>query len=195
MAIVYRSAEWDTPWWVGPNRGAGRFNRAGSDPTQYLSEHPLAVFAERLRSLGRAVVADLQTIRWRCWAMEVRIGDLTVIDFDAAPAYGIRPEELVGDDWVPCQELADRRRAAGDRGLIIPSAALPGTRNVVLFDLRRREPFPAAGRGSGGGLPDSPHRRTVGRSERGRAARAMDRRTSPRAHRLAARPRPSIRGP
>ena len=141
MAIVYRSADWDTPWRVGPNRGAGRYNRAGSDPTQYLSEHPLAVFAERLRSLGRAAVADLETIRWRCWAMEVRTDDLTVIDLDAAPAYGITPEELVGDDWGPCQELADRRRAAGDRGLIIPSAALPGTKNIVLFEPRVASPF------------------------------------------------------
>ena len=141
MAIVYRSAEWDTPWWDGPNRGAGRFNRAGSPPTQYVSEHPLVVFAERLRGLGRAVVADVDTLRWRCWAMDVHTDDLTTIDFDSGPDFGITPDELIGDDWNPCQDLADRRRAVGDRGIVVPSAALPGTNNVILFEPRVASPF------------------------------------------------------
>lgn len=139
--IVFRSAEWDTPWWDRPNRGAGRFNFAGSDPTQYLSEHPLTVFAERLRGLGPGVTADLDTIRWRCWAMHVDPAVLREVTFDSAPSVGLSADELVGDDWTPCQDLADRCRAAGEQGLIVPSAALPGTRNLVQFGARAASPY------------------------------------------------------
>lgn len=141
MVVAYRSADWDTPWWAGPNRGLGRFNRVSSDPTQYLSLHPLTVIAERLRGLGRGVLADVDTIRWRCWAVELDTAGLVTVDFDSAARFGLAPDELIGDDWAPCQALADRRRAAGDRGLVVPSAALPGTRNVVLFGARVASPY------------------------------------------------------
>jgi len=141
MEVVYRSADWDTPWWVQPNRGPGRFNTAESAPTQYLSTHPLTVFAERLRSLGQAFIPDLDTARWRCWAMKVEIADLTVINFDNCEGFGIAPEDLVGDNWAPCQTLASNRRTEGDTGLLVPSAALPGTRNAVLFGARVASPF------------------------------------------------------
>lgn len=141
MAAVYRSADWDTPWWDRPNRGPSRFNRSLSEPTQYLSEHPLTVYAERLRGLGPMAVDDIDTIRWRCWVMEVPLDRLTVVDFDSATPFGIAPEELVDDDWSACQDLADRRRQAGDVGMVVPSAALPGTRNVVLFGRRLASPY------------------------------------------------------
>ena len=141
MPAVYRSAEWDTPWWDRPNRGPGRFNRRLSEPTQYLSEHPLTVFAERLRALGRPAVEDIDTIRWRCWVMDVPLEGLTIVDFDSAATFGIAPEELVDDDWSACQDLAERRRQAGDVGILVPSAALPGTRNVVLFGRRLTSPY------------------------------------------------------
>ncbi len=141
MTVLYRSADWDTPWSVRPDRVAGRYHRAESEPTQYLCEHPLTMLAERLRSLGSAAVTDLLTCRWRCWAMDVPTDDLIVVDFDSATTYGITPEDLVSDDWASCQDLAERRRTAGDRGLIVPSAALPGTRNVVLFGPRISSPY------------------------------------------------------
>ncbi len=40
------------------------------------------------------------------------------------------------DDWSPCQDLAERMRERGVEALIAPSAALPGTRNLVLFGQR-----------------------------------------------------------
>jgi RES domain-containing protein len=141
MNVVYRSAEWDTPWWAGPNRAPGRFNRSLTEPTQYLCEHPLTCFAERLRGLGREAAVDLATMRWRCWVMDVRLEDLTTIDFDSSTTFGIAADDLVADDWSACQLLAERRRAAGDPGIIVPSAALPGTRNVVLFGPRVASPF------------------------------------------------------
>jgi hypothetical protein len=39
----------------------------------------------------------------------------------------------MGDDWSPCQELADRARTAGLDGLLAPSSALPGETTLVVF--------------------------------------------------------------
>jgi hypothetical protein len=56
------------------------------------------------------------------------------IGFDDARRFGLAPERLVADDdYSDCQDLADRLRGAGERGLVVPSAALPGARSVVLF--------------------------------------------------------------
>lgn len=141
MVVAFRSSEWDTPLWSRPNRGAGRFHRQLSTPTQYWCSHPLGVFAERLRQLGREVTMDIETIRWRTWCAHVNTSKLASIDFDNASAHGISPEELVGDDWGPCQDLALRLREAGEVGLIAPSAALPGTQTIVLFGPRFMAPY------------------------------------------------------
>jgi hypothetical protein len=50
--------------------------------------------------------------------------------------WGITPELLVGDDYVPTQELADRVYDKGFRAMLVPSAALAGTDSVILFDRR-----------------------------------------------------------
>lgn len=141
MAVLFRSAEWDTPWWVRPNRSPGRWNRVGDPPTQYLCSHPLAVFAERARSLGEAFVADLGAARWRCWAADVDLETLDVVGFENAEHYGIDAADLVSDDHHACQDLAERLRRQGSPGLLVPSAALPGTYAVALFGPRVAAPW------------------------------------------------------
>lgn len=141
QVVAFRSAEWDTPWWSSANRGAGRYNRLNSAPTQYWCVHPLGPFAERLRGLGPLVIDDIDTIRWRTWAGLIDVDDLVTVGFDDAAAHGIGADELVGDDWGPCQDLADRLRSAGVPGVIVPSAALPGTDNIILFGSRYTSPF------------------------------------------------------
>jgi hypothetical protein len=75
------------------------------------------------------------------WAVVVEVDDLVRISFDTCAADGITPEELVGDDHEPTQALGERLRAAGRAGVIVPSAALPGTENVVLFGPRVLHPY------------------------------------------------------
>lgn len=143
MSVLFRSAEWDTPWWVRPNRSPGRWNRVGDPPTQYLCSHPLAVFAERARSLGEAFVADLDTARWRCWAADVDLATLDVVGFENAEHYEISAADLVSDDHSASQCLAERLRQRGSSGLLAPSAALPGTHVVALFGPRVAAPWGA----------------------------------------------------
>ena len=63
------------------------------------------------------------------------------IGFEEAAEHGLRPGDLVSDDLRACHRLADRLRAARTPGAIVPSAALPGTENVVLFGERAAAPY------------------------------------------------------
>lgn len=137
----YRAAFWDTPWWVNPNRTAGRYSRAMTGPVQYWATHPLTTVAERLRWLGPDVIYDVETLLHRLWAARVPLEGIERITFSNATSFGVRPEELVGEDYGPTQDLADRLREKGAAGFIAPSAALPGTESIVLFGTRLLHPY------------------------------------------------------
>jgi RES domain-containing protein len=138
--VAYRHAAYDSPWWAYPSSREGRFHRAGIDTVQYLALHPLAPAAEVLRhNVGPA--GDADDILLNLWAAAVDLEGVVVISFNDCANYGITPDELVGDDYKPTHALADRIRAAGSQGLIVPSAALPGAENLVLFGIRLLYPY------------------------------------------------------
>jgi RES domain-containing protein len=140
--IAYRHAAYDTPWWVNPNSRAGRFNAVDSDPTQYLCLHPMGPAAEWLRSVwGRERAAAIAGAHLSLWAAVVDDTDVVTVDFTNCEAFGIDPDELIGDDYAPTQALAERLRGGGSAGLRVPSAALPGTENLVLFGPRLVHPY------------------------------------------------------
>jgi hypothetical protein len=66
---------------------------------------------------------------------------LLEITFDTAGEHGLEAADLVSDDQTRCRGLAARLRGAGARGMVVPSAALPGTGNVVLFGARVGSPY------------------------------------------------------
>ena len=156
--VAYRAANWDTPLWAAPNPVAGRFNAAGSGPTQYLCLHPLGPWAEQARALerelGRRLLEpDLQLLEpsRRYWV--VRLPELEIFDlgFDSAPEVGLSPLDLVDDDHSACRRAADvhgRAPGAVTAAWRYPSAALPGTFNLVFFGPRRATAFDAAPAGS-----------------------------------------------
>ncbi len=142
--VAYRHAAYVSPWWVVPSTREGRFNRAHeADPTQYLALHPLGPAAELLRHQLRGPDPDrADTILANLWAMLVDAEGTVDITFDnCASDYGVAPEQLVGDDHGPTQALAARLRAMGARGFTVPSAALPGTGNLILFGPRVLHPY------------------------------------------------------
>lgn len=141
MFTVFRHAMWDTPWWVNPNRSEGRYNAVGDPPVQYWCTHPLGPAAEFLRWQGHVDEVELADLRLRIWTAQVAQDGLVDVDFDSAEGHGIDPEDLVGDDFEPTQQLAGRLRSEGARGLLVPSAALPGTQVVVLFGPRLLFPY------------------------------------------------------
>ena len=136
MIVAYRLAGWDTPLWVTPNPAAARFNRAGEGPTQYLSLHPMTPWAEYLRANELSAPEDLLGLRLRLWALRIDPALLVEVTFANAAGHGIEAADLVASDWSACQRLGSRLRHDGADGIVVPSAALPGTRNVVLFGPR-----------------------------------------------------------
>lgn len=132
---VFRHAAYDTPWRALPSPGQGRFHRQGQDIVQYLSLHPLGPAAEMLRhNLGPD--GDPDDVLLNLWTATVDVDEVTWIDFDDCARYHITVDELVGDDYQPTQALAAAVLASGATAMVAPSAALPGTHNLMLFGVR-----------------------------------------------------------
>ena len=139
--VCYRFAAYATPLRTVLAWQPARFSRGDEDePTQYLALHPLGPLAELIRNAELRSLDQLRAISTRTWALDVPIDDLPEITFATAKQFGITAEQLVGDDYGPCQELAVALRRQVE-GVIVPSAALPGTRNVVLFGPRVAAPY------------------------------------------------------
>jgi hypothetical protein len=139
--ICYRFAAYATPLRTVPAWQPARFSRGDEDePTQYLSLHPLGPLAELMRNADLRTHAQVRAVSTRTWVLDAPLGDLPELTFDTAAEFGITAEELIADDHSACQDLAARLRGRAP-GAIVPSAALPGTRNVVLFGPRVAAPY------------------------------------------------------
>jgi RES domain-containing protein len=131
--VVYRATAHDAPLWAFPNTSAGRWNRANGWPAQYLSLHPMTPWAEVMRTLGLREEAA-GAMRVPIWAFQLTLAEQPLeLGFGAAAAHDLDPGDLVADDWSPCQALASRLRDDGVAAIVVPSAALPGTRNLVVL--------------------------------------------------------------
>lgn len=146
LEVGFRISNWDRPLRVNRNRRSGRFNRAGSPPTQYICLHPLGPWAEYLRGNDLRRSEEVRDLRLNMWAMRLDLTDAVEMGFEEAlrePGLGLGPEDLVSDDHTACQDFADRLRAdsAAPKAIIVPNAAMPGTRNLVIFGPRVQIPY------------------------------------------------------
>jgi hypothetical protein len=138
--VCYRHASYATPLRTVPASQEGRFNRRGDEPTQYLSEHPLGPLAELMRHADLRSSEQVRMVRTRTWALEVPVDELPEVTFENAGRFDVSAADLVDDDHTACRRLASRLRARLP-GVIVPSACLPGTRNIVLFGARVAAPY------------------------------------------------------
>jgi hypothetical protein len=135
--VTFRLAAYETPLWATPNFSPGRYNGAGDGCTQYLSLHPMTPWGELLRNEDRRDRDQALLLRASIWAVKILLEeDPLEVTFDTATDLGITPVDLVSDDQSACRALAQsfREDDAGPRAFVAPSAALPGTRNLVLLD-------------------------------------------------------------
>jgi hypothetical protein len=134
-SVVYRIAGYETPLWAAPNLSDGRYNHAGAVATQYVSLHPLTPWAELLRNLNHRTAGEARAMRVEIWAIRVTLGEDPVeLTFDTAPDFGLAPEDLVADDQGPCRAAATAMFNDGIRSFLAPSAALPGTTNLIVLE-------------------------------------------------------------
>jgi hypothetical protein len=139
--ICYRLASYGTPLRTVPSAQPARFHRGDeNEPTQYLSLHPLGPLAEFMRNADLRSPDQIRAVQTRTWALEVPLAGLPELTFDTGPRFHIAAEDLVADDRGACQRLAAELRGQVP-GIVVPSAALPGARNIVLFGPRVAAPY------------------------------------------------------
>lgn len=128
------------------NRRSGRWNTAGDGiPTQYATLDPEAPFAEILRHEDLRREEDAAHYSATLW--QLRVTSALIVDygtFELADAAGFPPAALVEDDQERCRAEARRLIERGARGLLSPSAALPGSTNLTLFGARVAVPWDSA---------------------------------------------------
>lgn len=137
QARVYRATSYDVPLRVAANRRPGRWNIAREGTVQYLCLDAQAPFAEKIRHENLRTEVEAATYRASLWELEVNEG--VVVDygtFEKAEEAGFPPDALVDDDHGRCREEARRLIDLGARGVLSPSAALPGSVNLTLFGPR-----------------------------------------------------------
>jgi len=141
VQVAYRHASYATPLRTVPSAQPGRYHRGDEpEPTQYLCLHPLGPLAELMRAHDLRSRSQLRALSTRTWALRLDLDGLLELTFEDASEHGVDPGDLVADNPLACRRLAHRLRRDVP-GLVVPSAALPGTRNAVLFGARVASPY------------------------------------------------------
>lgn len=140
---AFRIANYYTPVRVKPNKSGQRYNHSESGPTQYFSLHPLTPWAEFLRAQDRRTLSRLREMRLRYWVLKVNVDSCLELTFESAHLFDLQPEDLISDDHGPCREFAEKCRhdSGMPSALLVPSAALPGTRNLVVLGPQVLSPY------------------------------------------------------
>jgi hypothetical protein len=135
--VAFRWSNYDTPLWVRSNSTAHRWNRTREAPTQYLSLSPEGAWAELIRAEELTSAPTVRLVQMPMWVLQVHETHIADYEtFEKAEAAGFPPEALVDDDHERCRAEATRLREHGFRGVLTPSAALPGDVNLTLFGPR-----------------------------------------------------------
>jgi RES domain-containing protein len=135
--IAHRYSSYDTPFWVRENSQVGRWHVRGDGPTQYLSLSTDGAWAELIRNEELRTEDEVAMVSVSMWA--VAISQEMIVDyssFELAEEAGFDPSALVDESYELCQREGARLRALSYAGVLAPSAALPGARNLTLFGPR-----------------------------------------------------------
>jgi RES domain len=87
---------------------------------------------------------DPAEVRRPVWALRLPDGPVETIGFDRAAEIGLDPYALIcpPDDYGECQQLGDTYLEQAEPPMLkVPSAALPGTWNLVVFGERVLAPY------------------------------------------------------
>jgi len=120
-------------------KASGRWNRRGIYGCVYTSLTQAGAVAE-LEKLRAAATPKSGTVTFAARdVVSIRISVEPVLDLtdaDVIAMLEVNVDDFLGDDDASlerCRTVSDYARAQGYRAIIVPSAALPGSRNLVVF--------------------------------------------------------------
>src|SRR4029077_5411899 len=136
--VAYRAVAGVRPLWWTPNLHVGRWHGPEQrTPVQYLALHPMGPLAEAARHAGLRSAAELRTLQRTVFALRIELEAVLRVDFATAHSVGLDAADMVGPPatYAACSAWLGRRLASGGAldALIVPSAALPGTENLVVL--------------------------------------------------------------
>lgn len=118
-------------------RAAGRWNRRGVYGCLYTALSAEGALAEYRKYLALARVPAMFSARDLVSIRVNRVGPvLDLLDEDVRSELRVDVRTLIGDDpddLETCRAIADWARSEGNSAILVPSAALPGAGNLVIY--------------------------------------------------------------
>ena len=121
---------------TGSFKAGGRFNPPNELGALYTSLDGTTAVKEVARGLRQRGVDPDQFPEGTWWVYERKLELKSVLDLTdpvVLQKIGIPPSSLTGSDLTTTREIAAAARERGYEGLLVPSAAVPGSKNVAIF--------------------------------------------------------------
>jgi RES domain-containing protein len=115
-------------------KSGGRCHRRHQQPRLYASSTETAAWGELFRHL----YGEVSPFEMRRNMSEIEITELPVVDLEdpyVRALFSVSEASLVSNSYAACRKITDLLRKRPDRfgGMILPSAAVPGERTLVVF--------------------------------------------------------------
>lgn len=121
---------------TGSLKAGGRFNPQNEFGALYTSLDPKTAALEVARGLRARGIDPEQFPAGAWWVYELELKLESVLDLTDPTVLeksGISAERLTGSDVNATREIAADARGRGYQALLVPSAAAPGCKNLVIF--------------------------------------------------------------
>jgi RES domain-containing protein len=137
-AVVYRVVRdgVDPLGTVGSLRAGGRFNAPGEFAALYTSLRPVTASKEVARGLKQRGIDPSQFLPGSWWMYELEVEIEGVLDLtspDILQRIELESDALTDNELNTPRNIAAEARENGFEALLVPSAAAPDSKNLVIF--------------------------------------------------------------
>jgi RES domain-containing protein len=120
----------------GSLKAGGRFNPPGEFGALYTSLESATAAQEMARGLRQRGIDPQQFPEGAWWVYELEVELESVLDLtdpNVLERIGIQQDSLTGAEINATREIAAQAREQGFEALLVPSAAVPSSKNLVVF--------------------------------------------------------------
>jgi RES domain-containing protein len=121
---------------TGSLRAGGRFNPPNEFAALYTSLDRTTAANEVARGLRQRGIDPGQFPEGAWWVYELEVSLESVLeltDVDVLQKSGLERDSLTGSDVNATRQIAAEARAQGYEALLVPSAAVSGSKNLIIF--------------------------------------------------------------